>query len=164
MKVSIVVAMGKNRVIGNAQNEMPWRLPADLRHFREVTMGKPIVMGRKTHESIGRPLPGRHNIIVTRGEGYQSEGCTVVNSVEAALAAAGDVDEVMITGGANIYEQFLSKTDYLYLTFIEGIFEGNIHFPAWDDGSWIEVSRESHQPDAENPHPWAFVEYTRRTS
>ncbi len=141
---------------------MPWHLPADLRHFRDVTMGKPIIMGRKTHESIGKPLPGRQNIIITRDTAYRSEGCTVVHGVEEALQAAGDADEVMITGGANVYAQFLPHTDYLYLTFIDEDFPGSIYFPEWDDGSWEEVSRQRHSPDEKNPHHWEFVEFARK--
>ncbi len=161
MKVSIIVAMGEGRVIGNADNKMPWHLPADLKHFRKLTMGKPIVMGRKTHESIGRPLPGRHNIIITRDQNYVAAGCTVVNSLEDSLAAAGDAEELMITGGANIYAQFLPLTHCLYLTFVEGEFSGDVLFPPWQNGGWLEVSRQPHQADDKNPYNWTFAEYQR---
>lgn len=162
MKISMIAAMGENRVIGDENNNMPWHLPADLQHFKRVTMGKPIIMGRKTFESIGRPLPGRQNIVITRDTGFQAEGCDVVNSPEAALATAGDVDEVMVTGGAQIYALFLAQADKLYLTFIEGEFEGVAFFPAWDDENWVEASSEQCEPDEKNPHRYRFVELVRR--
>lgn len=164
MIVSMIAAMGQNRVIGDADNNMPWHLPADLKHFKATTMGKPIVMGRKTYESIGRPLPGRKNIVLTRDETLEIEGCDVVTSPEAALEAVGDFEEVMITGGANVYEQFLSRADRLYLTFIEGDFEGVAYFPEWEAGHWKEVSSEAHQADEKNPHNYRFVELERIAS
>ena len=154
--LSLVVAMARNGVIGR-DNTLPWRLPADLRHFPAVTMGKPVVMGRKTFESIGRPLPGRSNIVVTRDPAYTAEGCVVVHSIEAALAAAGDAEEVMIIGGAEFYRQLLPRADRIYLTWIDAEFEGDTWFPELDPGRWHERSREDHVPDADNPHPYSFI-------
>ena len=115
MKLSIIVAAAANGVIGR-DNQLPWRLPADLRHFKQTTMGKPILMGRKTWESIGRPLPGRTNIVITRDSDYAAAGCVVVNSIDAALLAAGSQDEIMVIGGAELYRQVLPRTDTIYLT------------------------------------------------
>jgi len=117
VKIAIVVAMDDNRVIGR-DNQLPWHLPADLRHFRQVTIGKPVLMGRKTHESIGRPLPERTNIVVTRDRSYEAPGCILVHSIESALKAAGDRREVMVIGGADFYRQLLPKADRLYLTLV----------------------------------------------
>lgn len=154
--LSFVVAMARNGVIGR-DNQLPWRLPADLRHFKTVTMGKPIIMGRKTYDSIGRPLPGRTNIVVTRDPAYQAEGCLVVHSIEEALAAAGDAAEVMVIGGAEFYRQLLPRADRIYLTRIDAEFEGDTWFPELDPARWQERSREDHAPDADNPYPYSFV-------
>lgn len=162
MKISMIAAMGENRVIGDADNNMPWHLPADLKHFKATTLGKPIIMGRKTYESISRPLPGRQNVVITRDPDLEIEGCDVVTSLDAALDVVGDVEEVMITGGANIYEQFLDRADHLYLTFIEGDFEGVAFFPQWNESDWIEVSSEAHRADEKNPHNYRFVELRRK--
>lgn len=162
MLISMIAAMAENRVIGDADNNMPWHLPADLQHFKRVTMGKPIIMGRKTFESIGRPLPGRQNIIISRDEAYTADGCDVVNSPEAALIAAGEAAEVMITGGAQIYQLFMERADRLHLTFIEGAFDGVAFFPEWPPKDWFEVSTEAHLADEKNPHNYRFVELRRR--
>lgn len=154
--LSFVVAMARNGVIGR-DNQLPWRLPADLRHFKAITMDKPVVMGRKTFDSIGRPLPGRANIVVTRDPAYRAEGCRVVHSIEAALAAAGDAAEVMIIGGADFYRQLLPRADRIYLTFIDAEFEGDTWFPELDPARWQERSREDHAPDEQNPYPYSFI-------
>jgi dihydrofolate reductase len=154
--LSFVVAMARNRVIGK-DNGLPWRLPADLRHFKVITMGKPIIMGRKTFDSIGRPLPGRTNIVVTRDPAYQAEGCVVAHSIEAALAAAGEAEEVMIIGGADFYRQLLPRADRIYLTRIDAEIEGDTWFPELDAAQWRERSREDHVPDADNPYPYSFI-------
>lgn len=148
--------MDRNRLIGNG-NELPWRLPADLRHFKVLTMGKPVLMGRLTYESIGKPLPGRRNIVITRDADYQSEGCEVVCSPEAALAAVGDADEAMVIGGAMLYRQLLPRADRLYLTFIDAQFAGDTWFPVWADAEWREVRHEAHGPDKDNPHAYRFA-------
>ncbi len=154
--ISFVVAMARNGVIGK-DNQLPWRLPADLRHFKAVTMGKPIIMGRKTYDSIGRPLPARTNIVVTRDPAYQAEGCVVAHSIEAALAAAGEVEEAMIIGGADFYRQLLPRADRIYLTLIDAEVEGDTCFPELDPARWHERSREDHVADADNPYPYSFI-------
>jgi dihydrofolate reductase len=120
-------------------------------------MGKPIIMGRKTFDSIGRPLPGRTNIVVTRDPAYQAEGCVVAHSIEAALAAAGEAEEVMIIGGADFYRQLLPRADRIYLTRIDAEIEGDTWFPELDAAQWRERSREDHVPDADNPYPYSFI-------
>ncbi|MDX5445878.1 MAG: type 3 dihydrofolate reductase [Zoogloeaceae bacterium] len=159
--ISIVVAMDRNRLIGRG-NTLPWHLPADLAHFKSVTMGKPILMGRKTYESIGRPLPGRHNIVITRNAGFAAPGCTVVTSVEAALAAAGAVPEIMLIGGAQLYAELLPRVGRIYVTRIDAAFEGDAWFPALDDGDWVETARSDHDPDERNPYPYSFRVLERR--
>ena len=161
MRVSLIAAVASNGVIGR-ENRLPWRLPADLQHFKRLTMGKPIIMGRRTWESIGRPLPGRRNIVLTRDAGFHAEGCTVVHSVEQALGAVGDCGEVMIMGGANLYAQMLPWADRLYLTQVKADIEGDTRFPAFDADQWVEVQRESHRADAINQHDYDFVVLERR--
>ena len=160
MKISIVVAMAANRVIGN-NNQLPWHLPADLKHFKQTTMGKPILMGRKTWESIGRPLPGRTNIVITRDENYAAPGCLVVHSVEAAMQAAEQQDEVMVIGGAEFYNQVLPRTDTIYLTRIHQDFEGDTFFPELDEAEWQEVERVDCDADDRNPYAYSFIRLNR---
>ncbi|KLV11179.1 type 3 dihydrofolate reductase [Photobacterium ganghwense] len=155
MKISMIAAMAKDRVIGK-DNAMPWHLPADFAWFKKVTMGKPIVMGRKTFESIGRPLPGRQNIVISRNPDFTAEGVTVVSDIAAAQSAAGDVEELMIIGGGSIYEACLPLADRLYLTFIDLTVAGDTCFPAWDD-TWQEVHSESYAADEKNAHAMRFV-------
>ena len=157
MKVSMIAAMAHDRVIGK-DNDMPWHLPADLKHFKQVTLGKPVIMGRKTIESIGRALPGRKNIVISRNAQYQFEGADTVTSVQEALDSVADVEEVMIIGGGNIYAQCLPISNTLYLTFIDLEVEGDTHFPDYEStGPWHCVSRESHSKDEKNPHDYEFV-------
>ncbi|WP_440053954.1 type 3 dihydrofolate reductase [Pseudoalteromonas sp. T1lg65] len=157
MIVSMVAAMAHDRVIGK-DNDMPWHLPADLKHFKQVTLGKPIIMGRKTFESIGRPLPGRRNIIITRNQDVSYDGVEVVSSPEHALELVSGVDEVMIVGGGNIYSHFLPIAERLYLTFIDLKVEGDTCFPDYQDvASWYEVESESHDPDETNKYSYKFV-------
>ncbi|VAW76848.1 Dihydrofolate reductase [hydrothermal vent metagenome] len=160
MRVSLIAAMAENRVIGR-NNQLPWRLSADLQRFKALTMGKPIIMGRKTWESIGRPLPGRTNIVVTRDASYQAEGCVVVHSVDQALKAAADSDEVMVIGGANLYQQLLERTDRLYLTQVKTNVEGDAWFPEFDMTQWHEIARESHSNDEKNDFDFEFVTLER---
>ncbi|MFT5705181.1 MAG: dihydrofolate reductase [Shewanella sp.] len=141
MKIALIAAMANNRVIGK-DNQMPWHLPEDLRHFKAMTLGKPIVMGRKTFDSIGRPLPGRHNIVISRQEGLAIEGVTCVNSFEEAIKAAGDIEELVVIGGGQLYAATLALADKLYLTEINLDVDGDTHFPEWDDGSWLQVEDE----------------------
>ncbi len=160
MRISIIVAMAENRVIGN-QNRLPWHLPADLQHFKRTTMGKPILMGRKTWESLGRALPGRTNIVITRNSDYVADGGVVVHSMQEALRAAGDAEEVMIIGGAECYRQALPQADTLYLTLVEGEFAGDALFPELAAAEWREVASESHEADDRNPHAYRFVTLRR---
>ncbi|QJR10311.1 Dihydrofolate reductase type 3 [Usitatibacter rugosus] len=135
---SYVVAATRNRVIGKG-NGMPWHLPSDLAFFKKITMGHPIVMGRKTHESIGKALPGRTNIVITRDPAFKAPGCVVVDSLEAAYRAAGDVDEVFVIGGAQIFEAGMPGVDRIYLTDIDAQIEGDTWFPPFDRSQWVET-------------------------
>ena len=156
--ISIIVAMAKDRVIGK-DNEMPWHLPADLQYFRKMTSGKPIIMGRKTYESIGRPLPKRHNIIISRNSEYKVEGCDVVSSLDAALEVAGDVEEIFIIGGGFLYEQTIDAADKLYLTFIDLEIEGDTFFPEYEYLNIKKIASEAHQKDEKNPYDYEFTEF-----
>lgn len=157
MKVSMIVAMAENRVIG-LDNKMPWHLPADLMFFKRVTLGKPIIMGRKTFQSIGRPLPGRKNIVLSRDKNLRIEGVCCVQTVEQALALVQDCDEVMVIGGATIYEQFLPQASRLYLTFIDLKTAGDTQFPDYKMiANWQEIQKEAHQADAQNSYNYQFV-------
>ncbi|MFT5426845.1 MAG: dihydrofolate reductase [Gammaproteobacteria bacterium] len=156
MKISIIVAMDKNRVIG-LEGDLPWRLSADLKHFKAITMGKPLIMGRKTHESIGRPLPGRKNIVVTHSQDFKAEGCVIVHSLDDAFQAAGDVDEVMIMGGSGVYDQSLARVDRLYLTEVHADVKGDVYFPKFDKCEWKEVEMEKHTADEKNEFDYSFV-------
>ena len=162
MIISIIAGMDKNRLIGQG-NRLPWRLPADMKHFRRHTLSKPVLMGRKTFESIGKPLPKRTNIILTRDRDYQAVGCVVTHSIAEALDTASSCEEIMVIGGASIYELFLPRADRLYLTRIHGCFEGDVYFPAFDIADWQEVKRVDCQPDAKNPHPYSFLFLHRRS-
>ena len=161
MIVSLIAAMDKNRAIG-IENRLPWHLPADLQHFKRVTMGKPVIMGRNTYESIGKPLPGRLNIVVTRDAAYQAPGCTLANSFEDAIKKAGEQEEIMIMGGASFYEHTIGKADRLYLTFVDTEVQGDAFFPAWNDAEWQEVERVSHQADDKNAFNYDFVTLERK--
>lgn len=156
--ISLVAAMAKNRVIGK-NNQMPWHLPADLAHFKKVTLGKPIIMGRKTYESIGRPLPGRKNIVISRNPDYQLEGCDTVTSLENALALVKDQEEVMIVGGGYLYEIALPIANKLYLTFIDLEVDGDTKFPNFEKLTLKEINRETRSPDEKNQYALEFVEF-----
>lgn len=158
--LSLIVAMDRNRLIG-CHNRLPWYLPADLQHFKLTTMGKPIVMGRKTWESLGRPLSGRVNIAITRDCHYQADGAVVVHSLDEALQAAGEVKEVVIIGGENLYAQVLPYTNRLYLTRVEGEFEGDAWFPEFDETRWVVSAVDRHEPDEKNPYGYRFEVYDR---
>ena len=127
-----------------------------------MTMGKPLIMGRKTHESIGRPLPGRKNIILTQSQEFKAEGCTVVHSLEEALLAAGEVDEVMIMGGSGIYDQSLDRANRLYITEVHADVSGDVYFPEFDGGEWVEIEREDHSADDKNDFDYSFVVKERK--
>jgi dihydrofolate reductase len=157
MIISMIAAMANNRIIGE-DNQMPWHLPADLQHFKRVTMDKPVVMGRKTFESIGRPLPGRRNVVITRNASYEADGIEVVTSPEAALSLLEGVEEVMIIGGGNIYSQFLASAERLYLTFIDLDVAGDTQFPDYQANTdWDVITSESHKPDERNKYGYTFV-------
>ncbi|MEO5703189.1 MAG: type 3 dihydrofolate reductase [Gammaproteobacteria bacterium] len=156
MTISLIVAMSRNRVIGKG-NALPWHLPADLKYFKRITLGKPIIMGRKTFESIGRPLPGRANIIITHERDYQATGCTVVHSIDDALTAAQGNEEIMVIGGAKLFEQILPRADRIYLTEIAEDFVGDVFFPALNQNDWRETQRTTHQPDDKNSYAYSFV-------
>lgn len=158
--LSLIVAMAENHVIGR-DNALPWRLPADLRHFRHITMGHPIIMGRKNFESIGRPLPGRTNIVVTRAKDFNAPGCLVVHSVDEALAAANTDPEPFIIGGAELYAQTLEQVQKIYLTLVHAAIPGDVRFPALQWDAWREKSRERHASDAEHPFAYSFVTLER---
>ncbi|RME32785.1 MAG: dihydrofolate reductase [Gammaproteobacteria bacterium] len=156
-RVSIVVAMARNGVIG-AGGTLPWHLPADLRYFRSVTMGKPIIMGRRTHESIGRPLPGRHNIVVSsRPDFTPAPQCIRATSLAHALELAGPVEEAMVVGGAALYLEALAHAGRIYLTEVHARVEGDVRFPRFDRSQWREVERRDLPADEANPHPYSFV-------
>lgn len=155
MMISIIVAIDENRLIGK-NNQLPWHLPADLAHFKAVTMGKPIVMGRKTYESIGRPLPGRRNIVISR-QNLKIPGVEIFSGIEEALQALKTEKEIMIIGGSTIFEQVLPIAHQLYLTIIHHQFEGDAYFPAWDKNQWKQTSIESHSPDEKNVYSYDFI-------
>ncbi len=156
MKLSIVVAIASNGVIGR-NGGLPWRLPADLAHFREITMGHPIVMGRLTHESIGRPLPGRLNVVVSSNPGYSAEGCEVISTLEALGDINSSTGEFMIIGGARLYEESLGVASRLYLTEVHAEPEGDVFFPAYDRNAWNESAREFHRADDRNEYDYSYV-------
>ncbi|EPN8226014.1 type 3 dihydrofolate reductase [Vibrio alginolyticus] len=155
MIISMIAAMADNRIIGK-DNQMPWHLPADFAWFKRCTMGKPVVMGRKTYESIGRPLPGRLNIVISRDETLKIEGVTTVTSIEQALDVAGDVEEVMIIGGGAIYASCLPMANKLYVTHIEVAIDGDTQFPDWGD-EFKETYSEMYQADEKNAYNMRFT-------
>ena len=163
MIISLIAAMDKNRLIGQ-NGRLPWRLPADMQRFVALTMGKPVIMGRKTYDSIPakyKPLHGRTNIILTRNPGYKAPGCLVVHSPEAALAAAGDAEEVMVAGGAAVYAAFLPRAHRLYLTLIDAQFTGDAAFPATNPSHWRTIHQETHEPDEKNNYRYQFLTLER---
>lgn len=159
MMLSAIVAMASNRCIGR-DNTLPWRLPADLKRFKQLTMGHTLIMGRKTYESIGRPLPGRTMIVVTRQRDYAPEGVRVVHSLEQALEQAGGDDEAFIAGGADLYRQSMERVRRLYLTRIEREYEGDAFFPEVDLSGWRLLAEEHHPATATEP-PFSFLTYER---
>ena len=155
MIISMIAAMADNRIIGK-DNQMPWHLPADFAWFKRCTMGKPVVMGRKTYESIGRPLPGRLNIVISRDASLSIEGVTTVTSIEQALEVAGEVEEVMIIGGGAIYAACLPVANKLYVTHIEAEIEGDTQFPDWGN-EFKETYSEAYQADEKNAYNMRFT-------
>jgi dihydrofolate reductase len=160
--ISIVVAASTNNVIG-VHGELPWRISDDLKRFKQLTMGKPIVMGRLTWESIGRPLPGRQNIVITRQMGFSADGVDVVASPAAALAVSGDAEEIMIIGGGQIYDLFLPKAGRLHLTRVHTEIDGDAFFPAIDNNDWELVDSESYEAGEVNEFDFDFMTYERKS-
>lgn len=160
MKISLIVAVSRNGVIG-IDNQLPWHLPEDLKYFKSVTMGKPIIMGRKTFDSIGRPLPGRTNIVITRDSSWQVDGVEVARTLAQAMAlgqlacAQADVDEAMVIGGEQIYRMTLPAADRLYLTEVQAEVEGDAFFPEFDTKDWHQVSEQL--PEVTDTHPYRFI-------
>ena len=159
MTVSIVVAIAQNNAIGK-DNQLLWHLPKDLKHFKEITSGHTIIMGRKTYESVGKPLPNRRNIIITR-QNITIDGCEVVNSMDEALKLCAGEDEVFIVGGAEIYKQALALTDRIYLTIVHQEFDGDTYFPEIKEDEWTETKREDHQADDRHAIPYSFITLER---
>jgi dihydrofolate reductase len=160
--VTLIVAVADNGVIGRA-NTLPWHLPEDLKRFKRITMGKPVIMGRKTFESIGRPLPGRLNIVVTRDPNYRREGIEVVHGTDAALEAAAGAPEVMVIGGAELFRLFLPRAGRTHLTRVHGNIEGDVMWPALDIREWDVVERERHEADDRHAHAMTFEVWEKRT-
>jgi len=160
--MALVVAMDEQGVIG-VDNGLPWRLPADLKHFKSITLGKAVVMGRKTHESIGRPLPGRTNIVVTRSRGYQAEGCRIAHDIAEALALARDSEQIMVIGGGVLYEACLPLAQRIYLTRVHHSFSGDTRFPALKPQAWRQTERADFPSDPDNPYPYSFIVLERST-
>lgn len=160
MIISLIAAMDKNRVIGK-DNSLPWKLPADMKRFRQITSGKPVIMGRKTFESIGKPLPNRKNIILTRDKGYKVDGCFTASSVDEALGCAENPGEVMVIGGEQVFRLFIPIANRLYLTFIDEEFEGDSYFPEFDEKEWKIVKKEDYV-DEESGYRYSFVDLERK--
>lgn len=154
--LSLIVAAGERNEIGK-DGRMPWHLPADLKHFKEVTLGKPIIMGRRTHESIGKALPGRRNIVVTRNPDYRAEGCEVAHSLTEALRLAGEAAEVVVIGGAALYREALPLAGRIYLTRIAGQFDADTYFPDYDEAEWREQQRVHRPVDERNACACDFI-------
>jgi dihydrofolate reductase len=161
--IALVVAVADNGVIGR-QGQLPWRLPHDLQHFKALTLGHPVIMGRRTYDSIGRALPGRPNIVVTRQPQWQAPGCETAASVLAALARAAELDAevVCVIGGGEIYREALPAADVVYLTEVHHTFEGDATFPPLSPTEWREETRERHEPDERHAHAYSFVKLVRR--
>jgi len=162
MKISLIVAMARNRTIG-MNNTLPWRCPEDLKHFKTLTMGHHIIMGRKTYDSIGKPLPGRTTVIVTRNASLQIADCLMANSLSAAIVACAEDNEIFIVGGAELYAQALPLVDTLYITEIQQDVEGDAYFPTFELGDWREVCREAKAQSVPQVLDYHFVQYCRVT-
>ncbi len=161
MLLSLIVAVAKGNVIGG-DNKLLWHLPADLKHFKNVTMDHTIIMGRKTFESIGKPLPGRKNIVVTRQDDYQANGCTVVNNLQEAINSCEKEEEAFIIGGAEIFRQSIPAADKIYLTRIDHAFDGDVFFPNLNFSEWKLVKYVKYHADEKNKYEYSFAEYQRQ--
>ena len=164
MKLALIAAVARNGVIGRG-NALLWRLPEDLRHFRRTTLGCPVIMGRRTWDSLPpafRPLPGRRNLVVTRDAGWRAEGAEAAPSLDAALGRVADAPRAFVTGGAELYALALPRADELLLTEIERDFDGDVRFPDWDRAAFVETARERHRAGPPNDFDYAFVTYARK--
>lgn len=159
--IEMIVALAQNRVIGR-DNQLPWHLPEDLRFFKRTTLGQPVLMGRKTFDSIGKPLPGRLNVVISRQADWQADGVSVFPSLEAALAHLRDHERVMVIGGAQIFETCLPLASVLYLTEVQANVEGNVFFPPFDRAQWQEQWSEAHAADERHAYAYRFVKLVRR--
>lgn len=162
MEIALIVAMAENRVIGR-DNALPWHISADLKNFRRITMGKPVIMGRRTFDSIGKPLPGRPNVVITRNPNFAAEGVHAASDMDAALSLARELGvsagaaEIMVIGGGQIYETALRHARRLYLTLVHEHMDGDAYFPAYSAADWHEISRERHQPEDESSPGFSFL-------
>jgi dihydrofolate reductase len=163
MRKSLVVAIARNGVIGR-DNKLPWRLPDEMAHFKKVTMGHHVVMGRRTYESIGKPLPGRTTIVVSRNPAFRAPGCIVVASLDAAWKAAGDAEEVAVIGGTSLFEEALPVADVIHLTEVEADIEGDTFFPPFDRTEWNEVEVARHPADERHAYPFRTLRLERKAS
>ena len=163
MRRSLVVAVARNGVIGRG-NQLPWRLPDDLAYFKRVTMGRPVIMGRRTYESIGKPLPGRTNIVVTRDRGFRvAPGCVVAHSLQEAWEAAEGAEEACVIGGTSLFEETLPTADVIHLTEVDADVEGDTYFPPFDRGEWTESEVSRHPADERHAYPFRIVRLERRS-
>jgi dihydrofolate reductase len=160
-RIELVVAATRRGVIGR-DNRLPWHLPEDLKHFRRLTLGRPILMGRRTWDSIGRPLPGRQNLVLTRDPGFRPTGATAVHSLAEAAAAAGTAEALMVIGGADVFRLCLASARVLHLTEVDADLEGDVHFPEWRREDWRECARDARPADERHAFPYAFVTFERR--
>lgn len=159
-RIALIAAMANNRVIG-IDNKLPWHLPDDLQHFKKLTLGKTIVMGRKTWESLPGLLPDRRHIVISRNRQFQAEGAEVLNSIEQAIQRLSDEEEIMIVGGANLYGQLLPDADFLYLTLVDADIEGDAFFPEWHEADWQQIERSHHPADDRHAFAFDFVTFKR---
>jgi dihydrofolate reductase len=159
--ITLIVAVADSGAIGR-DNALPWHLPEDLKHFKRLTLGKPVLMGRKTFESIGKPLPGRHNIVVTRDANYRRDGVTVVHDVDAAIHAAGEVPQIMVIGGAELFRVFLPRAGRVHFTRVHADISGDVHWPALDERVWRVVESERHEADERHAHAYTFELWEKR--
>ncbi len=160
MIISVIVAVAENNVIGK-DNKLIWHLPEDLKYFKKLTMGCPIIMGRKTYESIGRPLPGRLSIIVTRNKDFSAEGCVVVHTLQSAVEFAKNYNEIFIIGGAQLYSEAIHLADRIYYTKVHHSFEGDVYFPSIDKNLWVLSERIDMKADEKNKYDYSFLTYNR---
>ncbi|WP_134683215.1 dihydrofolate reductase [Brevibacillus migulae] len=158
--ISLIFAMDRNRLIGK-NNELPWHLPADLQYFKRITSGHTVIMGRKTYESIGKPLPNRKNLVITRDHTLKLEGCTICTSVSEVLETVGKEEEAFVIGGAEVYKQFLPVADRMYITFIDESFEGDAYFPSYEEDQWKLIQSEQGIQDERNPYEHRFTVWER---